>query len=86
MLPLFRNPKTCFKFPLDGRAFVENLHKYTSRRRKSHLVIRVSLKDFPWSNVPNGSFNTENKHRQIITVAIGRYYSIIERTFIDINK
>lgn len=56
-LPL-RKLKTCFRFPLDGRAFVENLHINTSRLRISSLVICASLNDFPLSKDPS-SLNSE---------------------------
>lgn len=52
LVPLVRKPNTCLKFPLDGRAFVENLHINTSRLLISCLVISVSLKDFPSSKDP----------------------------------
>lgn len=52
-LPPVRKPKTCFKFPLDGRAVIANLQTNTSRRRISNLVIHVLLKDLPSSKVPD---------------------------------
>jgi hypothetical protein len=52
-LPPVRKPKTCFKFPLDGRAVIANLQTNTSRRRISNLVIHVALKDLPSSKVPD---------------------------------
>lgn len=52
-LPPVKKLKTCFKFPLDGRALGANLQIYTRRLRISHLVICVSLKDLPSSKVPN---------------------------------
>lgn len=59
-LPPLRKLNTCFRFPLDGRAFTAYLQINTSRLLISHLVIHVSLKDFPSSKVPS-SLNNDVK-------------------------
>lgn len=51
-LPALRKAKTCLRFPLDGRAFVANLHMNTNLLRISNLVMHVWMKDFPPSKVP----------------------------------
>lgn len=51
-LPFPRNPKTCFRFPLHGRAAVANLQMNTNLFLSSHLVMQEAEKDFPPSNDP----------------------------------
>lgn len=69
-LPPLRKLKTCFRFPLDGRAFVANLQINISRRRISNLVMGISENDFPLSNVPNrkiiSKFRNQSRHRKQI--------------------
>lgn len=49
---LLRKPKTCFKFPLDGRALVANLQMKTNLLLTSHLVIMVCMNELPQSKDP----------------------------------
>lgn len=50
-----RHAKTCFRFPLDGRALTTYLHIETNRLRISSFVIRLSLNDLPSSKFPASS-------------------------------
>lgn len=51
-----RNPKTCLRFPLDGRAFTAYLHINISIRRISIFVILFSSNDLPPSKAPTKWF------------------------------
>lgn len=70
-LPPLIKLNTCFRFPLDGRAFIAYLQINTNRFRISNLVIQVGPKDFPSSNNPvkdvRGS-KTQNTNMNLIVV------------------
>lgn len=65
---LERKLKTCFRFPLDGRAFVANLQMNMRRRRISAFVILIFSKYLPPSNDPSSSKREIRIAKQIHTL------------------
>lgn len=74
---LVRQAKTCFKFPLDGRAFTAYLHIKTNLLRKSDLLIIpfAALKDFPSSKHPTLQIEVIPHHILVYTHALCKILS-----------
>lgn len=68
-----RHANTCFKFPLDGRAFMMYLHRETNRLRNSSFVSSLLANDLPSSKFPVGAFHSQRSLNHFQTKLLKTY-------------